>query len=123
MIKKSYKISGFDCANCAKKTENHLNKDPRISSAVIDFAQDRLHIEYSGDELAVDEILDIIKEVEDDPIVVEDLNAKKPVSYCITGFDCANCAKKSEKTAHRASCSKKTGLSKTCGYKAPSHSS
>ena len=97
MIKKSYKISGFDCANCAKKTENHLNKDPRISSAVIDFAQDRLHIEYNGDELTVDEILDIIKEVEGDPIVVEDLNAKKPVSYCITGFDCANCAKKSEK--------------------------
>ena len=96
MNKKSYIIKGFDCANCARKSEEHLSKHPKIKEAVIDFAGDRLHIEYKDEELSISEILDIIKEVEDDPITIEEVNAKKEYTYCITGFDCANCARKSE---------------------------
>ncbi len=74
MIKKSYHITGFDCAHCALKSEKHLNKHPAINSAVIDFAKDKLFIEYKDKELTIDDILKSIAEVESDPIEIEDAN-------------------------------------------------
>ena len=56
MNKKVYNITGFDCAHCAMKTEKHLNKHPAIDSCIIDFAGNKLHIEYSKSELTIEEI-------------------------------------------------------------------
>lgn len=77
MIKKSYHITGFDCAHCALKSEKHLNKHPAINSAVIDFAKDKLFIEYKDKELTIDDILKSIAEVESDPIEIEDATKQK----------------------------------------------
>ena len=77
MIKKSYHITGFDCAHCALKSEKHLNKHPAINSAVIDFAKDKLFIEYKDKELTIDDILKTIAEVESDPIEIVDANKEK----------------------------------------------
>jgi len=77
MIKKSYHITGFDCAHCALKSEKHLNKHPAINSAVIDFAKDKLFIEYKDKELTIDDILKSIAEVESDPIEIEDASKQK----------------------------------------------
>ena len=77
MIKKSYHITGFDCAHCALKSEKHLNKHPAINNAVIDFAKDKLFIEYKDKELTIDEILKSIAEVESDPIEIEDATKQK----------------------------------------------
>ena len=79
MSKKSYHISGFDCANCALKAEKHLNKHPRINSAVIDFSGNKLHVEYSEEELEIKELLKCIAEVETDPIEIRNIKegAKK----------------------------------------------
>ena len=97
MIRRSYEIKGFDCANCAAKTERHLNKNEAIESAVIDFAGDRLHVVYKTKELSIEEILECIKEVETDEISLTLLGEKKPKIYRIHGFDCANCATKAER--------------------------
>ena len=77
MNKKTYQISGFDCAHCAVKSEKHLNKHPAIKEAVIDFAKDRLFVEYKDGELTIDDLLKTIAEVETDPIEIKDLNAQK----------------------------------------------
>ncbi len=77
MIKKSYHITGFDCAHCALKSEKHLNKHPAINNAVIDFAKDKLFIEYKDKELTIDDILKSIAEVESDPIEIEDASKQK----------------------------------------------
>ncbi len=77
MIKKSYHITGFDCAHCALKSEKHLNKHPAINNAVIDFAKDKLFIEYKDKELTIDDILKSIAEVESDPIEIEDATKQK----------------------------------------------
>ena len=77
MIKKSYHITGFDCAHCALKSEKHLNKHPAINNAVIDFAKDKLFIEYKDKELTIDDILKTIAEVESDPIEIEDASKQK----------------------------------------------
>lgn len=41
-----YKIEGLDCANCAKKVEDHLNKNPKIEHASLDFVNSRLFINF-----------------------------------------------------------------------------
>lgn len=96
MIRRVYVIKGFDCANCASKTENYLNKREEIESAVIDFAADRLHVVYKNKELSVEQLLGIIAEVETDPIELSLVGQNSEKVYSIVGFDCANCAKKTE---------------------------
>lgn len=80
MNKKSYNISGFDCAHCAAKTEAHLNKDENISSCILDFAGDKLHIVYKDKEYSVDQLKEKIAEVETDEIYLSELGEKKKKS-------------------------------------------
>lgn len=63
-----YNISGFDCPNCASKCEIHLNKQPFIEKATIDFNNEKLYVYYEGDEFSINELKKIIKEVESEPI-------------------------------------------------------
>lgn len=71
-MKKIYNITGFDCANCAAKTEKHLSLKDEIESCRIDFAQNKLYINFKGEPLTIDEILNYIKEVETDNIQVSE---------------------------------------------------
>lgn len=77
MNKKIYNITGFDCPNCAAKSERHLAKHNKIESAHIDFNNDRLYISYNDEELSIVEIKEIIKEVEDDEIEISELEVNK----------------------------------------------
>ena len=97
MIKKTYHISGFDCPNCAHKSEQHLAKQEGIDYCHIDFSTNKMFITYKEKELSVKEIADVIAQVESDPLDIQDLD-KKVVkkTYHISGFDCPNCAHKSE---------------------------
>ena len=80
MAKKvKYHISGFDCPACAIKSERHLNSKDEIKQCSIDFTNERLIVEYENEELSIDEIKKIIKEVEADPIVVSPLENKKDI--------------------------------------------
>ena len=101
MIKKTYHISGFDCPNCAHKSEAHLGKHEKVDSCHIDFSTNKMYVTYKEEELEVDEIKKVIAQVESDPLDIYDLDKKvvKKV-YHISGFDCPNCAHKSE--AHLA---------------------
>ena len=101
MIKKTYHISGFDCPNCAHKSEAHLGKHEKVDSCHIDFSTNKMYITYKEEELEVEEIKKVIAQVESDPLDIYDLD-KKVVkkTYHISGFDCPNCAHKSE--AHLA---------------------
>ena len=97
MIKKKYHISGFDCPNCAHKSENHLAKHDNIEECHIDFSTNKMYITYKGGALSVEEIAKVIAEVESDPLDIRDLDIKvNKKTYHISGFDCPNCAHKSE---------------------------
>ena len=74
MKKIVYHISGFDCPNCAAKVERYLNKDERINEATLDFANDRLYINYREEPFTLDELKAKIKEVESDPLRIELIN-------------------------------------------------
>ena len=80
MTKKvKYHISGFDCPNCAMKSERHLNSKDEIKHCSIDFTNERLVIEYENEELSIDQIKNIIKEVESDPLDISPLENKKEI--------------------------------------------
>ena len=97
MIKKTYHISGFDCPNCAHKSENHLGKHEEIDYCHIDFSTNKMFITYKNNPLSVEEIKEVIAQVESDPLDIHDLDAKVvKKTYHISGFDCPNCAHKSE---------------------------
>ena len=97
MIKKTYHISGFDCPNCAHKSEEHLSKHEKIDYCHIDFSSNKMFITYKKEELTVEEISSVIAQVESDPLDIYDLDKKViKKTYHISGFDCPNCAHKSE---------------------------
>ena len=78
LTKKVYHISGFDCGNCAAKTERYLNSKEYIESAKIDFANDKMYITYSGKSLSIEELKKVITEVEDDPLnIYEEKTSEK----------------------------------------------
>ena len=97
MIKKTYYISGFDCPNCAHKSEKHLANQEGIDYCHIDFSTNKMFITYKEKEMSVKEISDVIAQVESDPLDIHDLDKKAiKKTYHISGFDCPNCAHKSE---------------------------
>ena len=75
--KKTYHISGFDCPNCAHKSEEHLSKQEGISYCHIDFSTNKMYITYENKSLSVEEIAKIIAQVESDPLDIYELGSKK----------------------------------------------
>ena len=105
MIKKKYHISGFDCPNCAHKSEAHLAKQEEIESCHIDFSTNKMFITFKKEPLSVEEIIKIIAQVESDPLEIYDLDTKiTKKTYHISGFDCPMCANKSEKHLSNQEC-------------------
>lgn len=77
MKKVVYHIKGFDCANCAIKSEKHLNKDSRILEATIDFTGEKLFVTYKDAPMSEKELINKIKEVESDKIEITKYSAIK----------------------------------------------
>ena len=75
--KKCYYIKGFDCPNCALKSERHLNKQEEIEEATIDFQNNRLFITYKDEELSIEEIKARIAEIESDKIKLTPISENK----------------------------------------------
>lgn len=67
-MKKKFKIENLDCANCAAKMENEVNKLEDVNKASISFMTSRLTLE--ADESKFDELLPKVqkamKKIEDD---------------------------------------------------------
>lgn len=67
-MKKVFKLKDLDCANCAAKMENAINKLEGVTKATVSFMTQRLTIECSEDRM--DEIItkaeQVIRQVEPD---------------------------------------------------------
>ena len=72
-MKYKFYIENLECANCAKKIEDVLNKDDKISSATINFATSKLSLRTDIKEpLAY--VRKIVKEVEPNAIIINNPN-------------------------------------------------
>ena len=73
-MKKVYSIEGIDCANCAAKIEDKINKMKNIEEVNLNFMMEKLSIEIkvSTDE-DVEEIMDevrkLVKKLEPDAVI------------------------------------------------------
>lgn len=62
-MKKTYKIQGLDCANCALTLEKKLNKIEGVTSCQINFLSETMVIENSDESF--EEIVNTCKNFED----------------------------------------------------------
>lgn len=73
-MKKVYSIEGIDCANCAAKIEDKINKIKKIDEANLNFMMEKLSIEFkvSTDEEAeevMQQVRKIVKKMEPDAVI------------------------------------------------------
>ena len=67
-MKYKYNIKNLDCANCAKKIEETLNKDKNIKSASINFAKQTVTVETNISD-PFNYVKDIVEKIEPDVIL------------------------------------------------------
>ncbi|HBV68399.1 MAG TPA: heavy metal transporter [Clostridiales bacterium] len=70
-MKKTFKLVGLDCANCAAKIEDVIGKLEGVSSATVNFMTTKLVIEAEDDKMdgIVDAAKAIVKKFEPDVVV------------------------------------------------------
>ena len=70
-MKKSFRLNGLDCANCAAKIEEQISKLDGVSGSTVNFVTTKLVIE--GDDEKMPEIIEsaklIIKKLEPDVVM------------------------------------------------------
>ncbi|HJX01903.1 MAG TPA: heavy metal-associated domain-containing protein [Candidatus Humimicrobiaceae bacterium] len=60
-VKETYPVVGMTCASCVRKIETVLGKTEGISEASVNFASEKVTIEYDNDKIDLDKIEKIIK--------------------------------------------------------------
>ena len=68
-MKKTYRLRDLDCANCAAKMENAINKLPEVESATVSFLTQKMVINYiegTDEAAALAAIKKVIRKVEPD---------------------------------------------------------
>jgi Cu+-exporting ATPase len=61
MNKESLKISGMTCAACAQRIEKAVNKLEGVSNASVNFATEKLSVEFDGQKLLKERIRETIE--------------------------------------------------------------
>ena len=70
-MKKRYKLSDLDCANCAAKMEDAINKLDGVTADTVSFLQQKLTIEAEDtrfDEI-MDQVVKVCKRIEPDCVI------------------------------------------------------
>ena len=70
-MKYKYNIKNLDCANCAKKIEEKLNKDKNIKNTIVNFSTSTISVETDL-EKPFEYVKQIVSEVEPDAILSEE---------------------------------------------------
>ncbi|MCI5937861.1 MAG: cation transporter [Eubacterium sp.] len=67
-MKKKFKLQDLDCANCAAKMEDAINKIDGVSQATVSFMMQKLTIEADDErfEEIMDEVVKVCQKVEPD---------------------------------------------------------
>lgn len=75
-MKKSYVVEGIDCANCAAKIENKINKIKGVNEATVNFMMSKMTIDAECDteeefEKIMNEVKSIYAKIEPDAVIKE----------------------------------------------------
>lgn len=94
MNRETVKISGMTCAACAKRIEKAVGRLEGVSLASVNFATEKLSVEYDNQKLSADKIKEAIEKAGYGVIEEE---RKKTVTIPIGDMTCAACANRIEK--------------------------
>ncbi len=94
MSKESIKIGGMTCAACAIRIEKAAGKLEGVSNASVNFATEKLQLEYDSDKISLDKVKEVIEET--GYTVIKDASEKE-VTIPIEGMTCAACSQRIEK--------------------------
>ena len=94
MNKDTLKISGMTCAACAQRIEKAVNKIEGVSNASVNFATEKLSVEYDGGKVSRDNLRETIEKV---GYGIQEEALNKNVTIPIGGMTCAACAQRIEK--------------------------
>ena len=62
-VKETYPVIGMECASCVRKIESILGKTDGIESANINFASEKVTIEYDNEKVDPEKISEIVKSI------------------------------------------------------------
>ncbi len=92
------KITGMTCAACAKAVEKAVGKLEGISAANVNFATEKLHLQYDDNRVSTDMIKTAVEKAGYHALL--DTGAKE-ITMAISGMTCAACAKTIEKAVNK----------------------
>ena len=69
-MKKVFKLVDLDCANCAQKMEDAINKLPGVTTATVSFMTQKLTIEANDIDAVMKDVVKCCKKVEPDCEIV-----------------------------------------------------
>ena len=84
LVNQVFIVENVDCPNCANEAAAHLEKDPRIQEASLDFATGKLYLHSEG--LSLEEVQKLISEVEDEFVVKPFVNKRVETKLFDTEF-------------------------------------
>ena len=69
-MKKTFKLVDLDCANCAQKMEDAINKLPGVTAATVSFMTQKLTIEAEDVDAVMKSVAKCVRRVEPDCEIV-----------------------------------------------------
>lgn len=106
-MKKTYDVGGMDCVACAQSIERVLGKQEGVDSAVVNFGNNKLYLDYNDEVLAEDVIEQKVGKLGFS--LMEDLNSQvmnldedvRKKEFSVQGMDCVACAQSIERVLGR----------------------
>lgn len=82
-MKKTVKIEGLDCPNCARSLQNEIKKIDGVNNAEINFVKSKLSFESNDVNKATEEIISLTKKVEPNAKIILEKNNKNKTSFIV----------------------------------------
>lgn len=106
-MKKTYDVGGMDCVACAQSIERVLGKQDGVESAVVNFGNNKLYLDYHDDILSEEIIAEKVGKL--GFTLNEDLNSQvlnldsdvRKKEFAVQGMDCVACAQSIERVLGR----------------------
>ncbi len=93
-------VKGMHCATCALSISKGLFKKEGVSKADVNYGTEKAVVEYDPEKISLDEIGDVIRELEYEPVLPSD-DKEREITLQIVGMTCAACVAAVEKALER----------------------
>ncbi len=92
-VKRSYKIQGMSCASCAASIESMLGATEGVQSATVNFANEKLTVEYDAGKLNDEQIIEVVQQTGYNATADDQGQAPAgKTTLAVEGMSCASCS-------------------------------